>query len=378
MASRDRTGGGGSGESTALGVGSELEGQATNHLETVSANNDLPTPPHQRHARVWQMRLRSASQRRMAPIAGPSESPPIGESENVHCTNLRTVVGQYANRGEVGANPGPQGMPIQDPDNVRCTNIRTAVGQYANRGEVGANPGPQGTPIRDPEVHGTQRDEAAGSQMVDNNPNQHEQRDNEEDMNPPVPAGQAHPLNRRERRRQEKNKPNKAHIRVATLNINGFTAARETQRIPGGKWANVKAMMYEKRIGILLVQEAHLDERREHDLQELFQRQLTILNSADPENPRARAVPGRAMLARVKTAADKTLTILNVYAPNRDEENRTFWETLNAYFEQNPAHKPDIMAGDFNIVEDRIDRLPMRDCDPEATVNALDDLKSTL
>jgi len=35
------------------------------------------------------------------------------------------------------------------------------------------------------------------------------------------------------------------------------------------------------------------------------------------------------------------------------------------------------MLGDFNIVEDKIDRIPMRD-DPDTTTNALDNLKLTL
>jgi len=72
---------------------------------------------------------------------------------------------------------------------------------------------------------------------------------------------------------------------------------------------------------------------------------------------------------------------LVVYAPNVTEteglENADFWRVLTEYFENHPEDKPDILAGDCNVVEDMIDRLPVRS-DPMSATDALDDLKSAL
>ncbi|KAF9562623.1 DNase I-like protein, partial [Agrocybe pediades] len=168
-----------------------------------------------------------------------------------------------------------------------------------------------------------------------------------------------------------------------------------------GKWAHIKQLISENRIGILCLQETHLDDEREQAIQNLFARQLVIVKSANTENARGRGgvaivlnksllrtnglaaptiiVPGRAILLRVKTHQEGETTILNVYAPTQSEENKQFWITLSEYFAAHPTKRPDMMVGDFNIVEDRIDRLPMRHgSDPEQAVDALDDLKRTL
>ena len=52
------------------------------------------------------------------------------------------------------------------------------------------------------------------------------------------------------------------------------------------------------------------------------------------------------------------LTILNIYAPNAPSDNEKFWKDLQLAFNTNPFPYPDILLGDFNIVEDAINRLP--------------------
>ena len=70
------------------------------------------------------------------------------------------------------------------------------------------------------------------------------------------------------------------------------------------------------------------------------------------------------------------ITILNVYAPNAPHENRDFWTKLNEMFKQpeKKLKKPDLMLGDFNLVEDAIDRLPCKG-DNENVVEELQKLK---
>ncbi|KAJ7093327.1 hypothetical protein B0H15DRAFT_776734, partial [Mycena belliarum] len=70
--------------------------------------------------------------------------------------------------------------------------------------------------------------------------------------------------------------------------------------------------------------------------------------------------------------------LLSGRAPNAPAENAAFWITIREYFENRPnQNKPDVMGGDFNIVEDPIDRLPPR-ADNTAAVDALDELKTYL
>lgn len=76
----------------------------------------------------------------------------------------------------------------------------------------------------------------------------------------------------------------------------------------------------------------------------------------------------------MKTREEK-LNILNVYAPNDPSENQRFWETIHDNIINLP--QPDVLLGDFNIVEDSIDRIPAHP-DHTNAVNALRALKSHL
>ncbi|KAF5318883.1 hypothetical protein D9758_019008 [Tetrapyrgos nigripes] len=143
-----------------------------------------------------------------------------------------------------------------------------------------------------------------------------------------------------------------------------------------------------------------MDERRRQKVQDKFSKRLVIRCSANPDSPRAKGgvavvlnkdlvdsriineteiIPGRALLISMHWHKNRNLKILVVYAPNVSgsdgTENKEFWEKLQVYFERNPSKRPDIMAGDMNVVEAGvIDRFPGRD-DPESAVDALDDFK---
>ncbi|KAJ7065754.1 Endonuclease/exonuclease/phosphatase, partial [Mycena amicta] len=89
-------------------------------------------------------------------------------------------------------------------------------------------------------------------------------------------------------------------------------------------------------------------------------------------------IPGRAILLETKWHGEEKLTILGIYAPNSKADNEEFWKKLQRYFEQNPnVPRPEIIAGDFNVVEDKVDRMPMHE-DGEGQVNALQELKRYL
>ena len=81
------------------------------------------------------------------------------------------------------------------------------------------------------------------------------------------------------------------------------------------------------------------------------------------------------MLFTLPWHSNLTLTILNIYAPNVHSESQAFWESLDLEWDRQGLPPPDIMLGDFNIVEDAIDHLPSH-TDPQSVVTSLDSLRS--
>ncbi|TFK80342.1 DNase I-like protein [Polyporus arcularius HHB13444] len=217
--------------------------------------------------------------------------------------------------------------------------------------------------------------------------------------NEPVPPdSQAAPTNRRGRRRDEA-LARKQAMKVATLNINGF--GNLVKDHDDNKWGRIYKMMTDQRIAVLLLQETHLTEERKASLHKMFAKRIKIFHSAHPDAPTQREgvavvvnarylaaagaeateiIPGRAIQLSVQCQGGYKRHILCVYAPTSDgtEERKRFFIQLREYYEANPAFpRPELMAGDFNTVEDAIDRLPTH-AGPDASLSALDDLKLSL
>ncbi|KAF5344330.1 hypothetical protein D9758_013248 [Tetrapyrgos nigripes] len=212
-----------------------------------------------------------------------------------------------------------------------------------------------------------------------------------------------HSLPRREQRYQERilRKNTKAAVRIASLNIRGY--GNPDVNHASNKWNHINQLVKQKKIGMLLVQETHLTKECKEDLEQRF-RQLKIFFSSDPENATGKAgvaivlsrrianvngtkivdiVPGRAMQITTNWHKEDKITVLVIYAPNVSEhegsENEAFWKNIQEFYETHPnVRKPDVMAGDFNIVEaGGLDRIPARS-DPEKALDALDNLKLML
>ncbi|KAF5368973.1 hypothetical protein D9758_003023 [Tetrapyrgos nigripes] len=238
-----------------------------------------------------------------------------------------------------------------------------------------------------------------------NEANQHETRPQDNDSQNPVQYRINTPLtshqNRREWRRQDRvlRKNTKAAITIASLNMRGIGS-------PGAnKWFHINQIMRNKRIGMLLVQETHLTREKADELEKLH-KQLVIYCSTHPDKPTGVAgvaivlhkwytstdknniqvieiIPGRALQITTKWHQQDKMTALVVYAPNvterEGEASKSFWKDIQKYYETHPCtRKPDIVAGDFNIVEaGAMDRIPAR-ADPDNALNALDNLKLML
>ena len=149
--------------------------------------------------------------------------------------------------------------------------------------------------------------------------------------------------------------------------------------------------MRDKKLGILAIQESHLTDEDIEIIHDLYGRRLYILNSKDPTNASAargvafvlnkelvdvknatltEIIPGRAITLKTKWHADTNITILNVYAPNNTRENEEFWNLLKERRGNGQMPQPDILLGDFNVVEEALDRLPARE-DPQGPINSL-------
>ncbi|KAF9497963.1 DNase I-like protein, partial [Pleurotus eryngii] len=188
-------------------------------------------------------------------------------------------------------------------------------------------------------------------------------------------------------RSQGGKKNTSATITIASLNMRGWGDV--SVDTPNSKWWHVNQLMRDKRIGILAIQEAHLNEDLVDRLHNIFGRQLKIMYSALENNYNAAGValvinkdvtvsneiacqvviPGRALALFTTWHQGETMCILNVYAPNLMNENKTFWNELDTSL-QSMNIKPDLVLGDFNLVTAESDRFPPRP-DNQGAVMAL-------
>ncbi|KAI0702816.1 Endonuclease/exonuclease/phosphatase, partial [Cerioporus squamosus] len=157
-------------------------------------------------------------------------------------------------------------------------------------------------------------------------------------------------------------------------------------------------LLRSERIGILALQETHITCAQAEELNLLFDGILKVYVSPDPLRPTAaRGVayavnlrvceceqicvterrPGRALELRLTRRRGTALTLLNVYAPNDVGKNKAFWEELQLLYGAARVRNPDVVLGDFNIVESAMDRAPARADDVRAS-DALAGLLSSL
>nr|VWP01731.1 Putative Sec14 protein [Ganoderma boninense] len=197
-----------------------------------------------------------------------------------------------------------------------------------------------------------------------------------EQPHPPPPAAPVGATaNSRSRKRKKRKNRTRAKITVASLNMRGYGRA-----CPDGtsdKWDLINQVIRDNHIAILALQETHLSDERLQSLHNVFGAALKIMNSGDPTNETGargvafaintrmvqteavtmeEIVPGRVIVLTVKWGGDQgLLRVVNVYAPNNTQDNAELWRTLGEKWRNND--KPDIMMGDFNLVEDAIDRI---------------------
>ncbi|KAL1739948.1 Endonuclease/exonuclease/phosphatase, partial [Schizophyllum fasciatum] len=191
----------------------------------------------------------------------------------------------------------------------------------------------------------------------------------------------------------------KAVAKVASMNINGFgTLVRDH---PCNKWGQMCRMMNDKGIAIMMLQETHLTVATRLALENMYARNLKIINSEAPIEPSRRGgvafvlnkrfvntsdiktteiEPGRALLMTMKWHGNEERRLLAIYAPaNSAVDRRDFFKKIREYFEQRPdAPRPHVMAGDFNMLEAELDCAPVPNDASESSTEEFDRLKITL
>ncbi|KAL7282742.1 hypothetical protein ACG7TL_004216 [Trametes sanguinea] len=192
----------------------------------------------------------------------------------------------------------------------------------------------------------------------------------------------------------------KTEIRVASLNVNGFgSLVRDS---PENKWGKMYRMMSEHRIGVLMLQETHLTGGRVSDLHRIFADRIRILHSEHPSSPTQKEgvafvinkrimsakgavltdiIPGRAAQLALPWRGGDVRHLLCVYGPTSEgsQERRDFFSKLSREYDTRAGlAKPHVMGGDFNMVEDSMDRFPARQTSNDSSIVAFDQLKSDL
>lgn len=165
-----------------------------------------------------------------------------------------------------------------------------------------------------------------------------------------------------------------ANILITSLNIKG-QASPSCGLGPLSKWTTIHRVLREWKIGILCLQETHLDANHVQQIETLFGRRIQIIHSPSPDNTTSTAgvtivinkelisplniqttilIPGRAIISSITWHNDQTVTIANAYAPNSPHAHAHFWTEIQNKLILHPSN-PNFLLGDFNIVEDPID-----------------------
>ena len=89
--------------------------------------------------------------------------------------------------------------------------------------------------------------------------------------------------------------------------------------------------------------------------------QCSVVHDHNTDNITATMlIPGRAILAPIPWQDRQNINLLAIYTPNVLKEIREFWKTITEKINTTPTLQPDIVLGNFNQVEDAIDRIPCR------------------
>jgi len=79
---------------------------------------------------------------------------------------------------------------------------------------------------------------------------------------------------------------------------------------------------------------------------------------------------GRALLLKIKWLEECETSILNIYVPTERAAQPPFWTQVDTTRQEKRLAHPEIVLGDFNVTEDKIDHFPAH-LDNRAATEAL-------
>ena len=166
----------------------------------------------------------------------------------------------------------------------------------------------------------------------------------------------------------------KLSIKTALINIKGRTSGDVDN------WLHIPQIIREERIGVSTVQEMHLTYKLANKFENLFGNNLLLKYSPDPTTCNTRGIvvvinkrlvntqnvkeieiiPGRVTIVKIPWHDNQHINVLVVYMLNTLREIAKFWKTIQDKVDTNPSLKPDVMMGDFNLMEDAINHIPSK------------------
>ena len=176
--------------------------------------------------------------------------------------------------------------------------------------------------------------------------------------------------------------------------MNGLTAPTHGMNFRQ-KWSTINSTLNQHKLAILALQETHLDQETAERLHDNLGEKIKIISSADPDAPRSTAgvafvinkrriaptqfsihelIPGRALFLKIKWHETESTSLVNVYAPTHRPSHPSFWKKVLDEHSALHLPNPDFLLGDFNVMEDPIDRVPANP-DDQAAVAALQELR---
>ena len=85
-------------------------------------------------------------------------------------------------------------------------------------------------------------------------------------------------------------------------------------------------------------------------------------------------IPGRALFLKIKWHESESTSLVNIYVPTHKPRHLAFWTKICDEHTAQNLMLPDFMLGNFNMIEDPIDRAPAHP-DDHTTAAALRDLQ---
>ena len=167
----------------------------------------------------------------------------------------------------------------------------------------------------------------------------------------------------------------KQGIKIATLNMNGRRDERKRD-----KWPKMTNLMRSQGIAILGLQESHLNVDEAEHLNEAYPRLIVINNGTSTSKEgvtfvlnkdlingmkwqHTPIIENRVSILEIETEQNRGLNIVLVYAPNIEAEKIAFWKVLKVKLKEIGNMDNMIVMGDFNSVENALDRYPHREDD---------------